>query len=114
MSGTSASTPLVAAAAALIKSQADKVFSPDDLKAELQRGVDQVPGLEDWSEFGGRLNAARPLLTPRPPDLGAGGTGGGWQSCDPAHDGLRGPTHPSATANGPYHDCPDSNGAGVA
>ena len=61
-----------------------------DLKEALLDDVDSSRPLDAVSESGGRLNAARALLGPRP---GAGSAaarpGGAWASCDPDHDGVR-------------------------
>jgi subtilisin family serine protease len=86
LSGTSMATPLVAAAAALLRSNDPMSDDAAQLKAELiDHGTDTYEGMLGISVSGGRLNAARLVggggpITLRP--------GGDWATCDRDHDGV--------------------------
>lgn len=112
-SGTSQSTALVAAAAALVLSDESYTgTTAGDLKEELRR-VDTPFGLVPKSLFGGRLSAAKALeRSPRPPSFGNGGPGGEWKSCDPDHDHVRGGGDLCPRTVGTISGCPDTDGDG--
>ncbi|MDA0180666.1 S8 family serine peptidase [Solirubrobacter phytolaccae] len=111
-SGTSMSAALVAAAAALIESSNPMTYNAEGLKSALDDSVDRVTGLDTISRFGGRLNAARPLLAPGA-RLGGGSIGGQWVSCDPDHDGFRGANDDCPSLAGKLRGCPDRDQDGI-
>jgi hypothetical protein len=112
LGGTSVATPLVAAAAALLESLDPLTYGPEDLRLALLNAVDYVPGLDAFSASDGRLNAAR-ALPPRPPDLGLGGPGGAWTSCDTDHDGFHESGDKCPDLVGPVNGCPDLDRDGI-
>ena len=106
-------TPLVAAAAALLESLDPQTYGPEDLKLALFNAVDFVPGLDAFSASDGRLNAARPLPSRPPGDLGIGGPGGTWASCDTDHDGFHESGDKCPDLVGPVNGCPDGDRDGI-
>jgi thermitase len=113
LDGTSMSAAMVAGVAALARS-ADESAAGPELKDYLLE-VDRIPGMESVAASMGRVNAARAVI-PREGDLGAGGPGGIWDSCDPDHDGARRDTTPPddcPDVAGPVRGCPDEDHDGV-
>lgn len=110
-SGTSMAAALTSGVAALV---AAPELPPAELKTQLVATVDSsIPGLGPWVAAGGRLNAARLLGADR--QLGAGGPGGGWASCDRDHDEVRDELDdcPDTAALDGINGCPDADGDGV-
>src|SRR5205085_3003223 len=112
LTGTSQAAAVVAGVAAL-----GQWFEPgwtgEQLKDTLTVHADHVPGMEDLVSSGGRVNAARALLQTkdtRGRDLGPGGPGGTWTSCDVDHDGFPTNADDCPTAAGTLKGCPDVDG----
>jgi thermitase len=107
LSGTSMATPLVAAAAALLRSNDLTSDDAAQLKAELiDHGTNTYEGMLGISVSGGRLNAARLV--------GGGGpiaprAGGNWVTCDRDHDGVINDADQCPDLPGKLHGCPDTD-----
>jgi hypothetical protein len=115
LDGTSMAAAMVAGVAALARS-ADESGAPTgpELKDAVLK-VDLISGLEAITTSMGRLNAARAVG--QRSNLGRGGPGGTWTTCDPDHDGLRADTTPPdecPKVAGPVRGCPDVDHDGVA
>ena len=113
-SGTSQATAMVAAAAAILRSNG-RMLGPVALAQALVAGVDVKAPLVPLSVGGGRLNVAR-ALNPSGRYGGGGGESVAWKTCDRDHDGVRDdggqdtcPDQPGSPALG---GCPDTDGDG--
>ncbi len=115
LSGTSQAAAVVAGIAALANS-AEPLWLGEQLKDALTNGVDYKAGMQDLATSGGRVNAARTLGVTHDPDgldLGNGGPGGSWRSCDADHDGYTDASDDCPTVAGTLKGCPDTDGDGI-
>jgi subtilisin family serine protease len=110
--GTSMAVPIVAGAAAVLKSNAPDEYPASELKRLLVgRGFDFYDGMAPWSVAGGRLNMNR-LLS----DRGGGASGGGsWHTCDTDHDATVDGADDCGTTPGlaTLRGCPDADSDGL-
>jgi len=118
LSGTSQAAAVVAGVAALAR-WFEPRWSGEQLKDTLMSHADPVPGMEGLVTSNGRVNAARALLETKDldgKDLGRGGPGGTYATCDRDHDGFRdgvGGRDECPDRAGATNGCPDSDGDGL-